>query len=307
MKIRIGTRKSKLAIIQAIMVMNKILRINPEFECEIVGIVTSGDKIQNKCLHDSGGKALFLKELEQALIEGMIDIAVHSLKDVPGVLSNEFIISAMLEREDPRDVLISKNSASITELKHGAVVGTSSIRRRVLLQKLRPDLKFIIYRGNIDSRIAKFYESGIDATILAASGLNRIGFNFNSIDKLICSYIPTDVILPAVCQGVVAVETLSTNYEMQKLCGKINDQLTFDVMQAERAFVEYLDADCKTPLSAFARIIDEDRIQLDCMLSDIDGKNVIFGSGTSSISVARKLGISLAKDLSDKISTNHTL
>ena len=173
MKIRIGTRKSKLALIQTEMVISELKRNFSELEYEIVPIVTTGDKITNKNLYDIGGKALFLKELEEQLIDKQIDLAVHSLKDVPGVISDKLEIAAVLEREDPRDCFVSFKYKSINELPEGSIVGSSSVRRKVLISKQRPDLELVQFRGNINTRLQKLKNKEVDATILACAGLMR--------------------------------------------------------------------------------------------------------------------------------------
>lgn len=249
MIIKVGTRKGKLALIQTKLVVDKIQYYYPEIFCEIVPMMTTGDLIKDRDLSEIGGKALFLKEIEVALLEGRIDIAVHSLKDVPGRVTKGLIIASVLEREDERDVLISEKFKSIQELPQAAVVGTSSPRRKTLLKKHRPDLHIVTFRGNVDSRINKFMHLNnecVDAIILAAAGLKRLGI-FNS---QYCHLIDTDEMMPAVGQGVIAIEIREDDERMKRISSSINHKPTWQLIEAERAFIEYLDASCKTPTAA---------------------------------------------------------
>lgn len=293
MRIRIGTRKSKLALIQATLVINEILRHYPDSHCEIVPIITSGDLITDRNLYEIGGKALFLKELEQALQENKIDIAVHSLKDVPGRISNEFIIGGVLAREDVRDVLVSPYFSSVSQLPLNAKVGSSSPRRKVLLKKQRSDLDVIPFRGNIDSRLKKLMQSEVAAIILAAAGLKRLGL----FDEAYCHIISPEEMLPAAGQGIIALETKANNLKMLEICSKINHQLTWQLIQAERAFLEYLDADCKTPLAAYATMSSSSLIKVDFMLSDFEGSKILFHTESGLLQQAGELGIKAAMQM----------
>lgn len=299
MRLRVGTRKSKLALIQADFVVNEIKKHYPNADCQIVAIVTSGDLITDKNLYDIGGKALFLKEIEQALLEDKIDIAVHSLKDVPGRLPEGLMISAVLEREDARDVLVSTKFRSIKDLPVNAKVGCSSVRRQIFLKQQRPDLEIIMFRGNVDSRVKKLLQGLADATILAAAGLNRLSL----FDDIYCHIIPINEMLPAVGQGVIALEIKTNNIKMQELCQKINHKPTWYVIEAERSFLEYLDADCKTPMAAYSRFLDVtgNNIVVDFMLSDFVGKQVLFHTETGSVQEARQLGLKAAKALARRM------
>lgn len=268
MRIRIGTRKTKLAMVQTQQVVDKLAKLDPMIEMEIVPIITTGDKITDKNLYDIGGKALFLKEIETSLLAGKIDIAVHSLKDVPGVLPPGLEIVAVLEREDPRDVFVSTKSKRVEDLPKGAVVGSSSVRRKVLLHKMRPDLEIVQFRGTVPTRLDKVLRGDVDATILAAAGLKRL----DMLDSVFCYPIDTDQLLPAAGQGMIAIEIIEDNEKMRKLLAKINHEESWVVSQAERSFLKILDASCHTPISAYAEI-EYGRIKAKYMHADFDGSN----------------------------------
>lgn len=299
MRIRIGTRKSKLALYQTDLVIRAIGKEFPQAECEIVPIMTSGDKITDKNLYDIGGKALFLKEIEEQLISGDIDIAVHSLKDVPGILPGGLMIAAVLERADPRDVFVSYNCKSIDELPQSAVIGSSSVRRKVILQKRRPDLQIVQFRGNVPTRLEKIKNGEVDATILASAGLKRLGL-FN---LAYCHIMSTDEMLPAAGQGTIGIEIRTYDKAMAEICQHINHLRSWYVSQAERAFLTYLDASCRTPLSAYAEITD-DKITGKFMMSDFDCSFMEFTSESGDISEAEEIGIRAAKYLKKIIPPN---
>ncbi|MDR0774937.1 MAG: hydroxymethylbilane synthase [Rickettsia sp.] len=290
--IKIGTRRSPLALVQTNLVVDQIKIHYPNINCEIVPIITSGDLIKDKNLYDIGGKALFLKEIENALINSEIDLAVHSLKDVPCKLPSELMISAVLEREDARDVFVCLDYKSIEELPFASKVGTSSVRRKVLIQRKRPDLKIVTFRGNVDSRIKKLMQGDVDATILAYSGLKRLGL----FDTQYCHLIEAKEMLPSVGQGVIAIEIRENDNKMQEICNKINHFETWELMQAGRAFLEYLDADCKTPIAAYSTYIGND-ILTEFMLSDFDGSKIVFHSDISNPKNCKNSGIQAAKTL----------
>ncbi|MEM6339106.1 MAG: hydroxymethylbilane synthase [Pseudomonadota bacterium] len=292
MKIRIGTRKSKLALIQTEMVISELKKNFSELEYEIVPIVTTGDKITNKNLYDIGGKALFLKELEEQLIDKQIDLALHSLKDVPGVVSDKLEIAAVLEREDPRDCFVSFKYKSISELPKGGVIGSSSVRRKVLIAKQRPDLELVQFRGNINTRLQKLKDEEVDATILACAGLVRAGL----FDSEFCYPLESEEMLPAAGQGIIALQIRSDDKKIQEICKVINHKPTWYLSQAERSYMTYLDASCRTPMSAYAYYVG-DEIKANYMLSDIDGKNIRFVSKICNIDNVNQVGIDAAKEL----------
>ncbi|MFY9590347.1 hydroxymethylbilane synthase [Rickettsia endosymbiont of Halotydeus destructor] len=298
--IKIGTRKSPLALMQTNLVIEQIKANFPDIDCEIIPIVTSGDLIQDKALYDIGGKALFLKEIEQALLDKKIDLAVHSLKDVPGRIPQGLIIAAVLEREDPRDVLICEHYKSIEELPQGATIGTSAVRRKAFLQALRPDLQIVTFRGNVDSRIKKLLNKEVDATILAYAGLARLScFNLKY-----CHLIDTAQMLPAIGQGAIAVETLEENYEILKIGNKINHLPTSELIKSERAFLEYLDANCRTPVAAYSSYVGIGKIKTDYMLGSLDGSKMVFHTEIAPIENSRESGIKVAKTMLSNLSTS---
>jgi hydroxymethylbilane synthase len=290
MHIRIGSRASKLALIQADIVAKKL-----PYSCTIVPIKTSGDHNTTKPLYDIGGKALFVKELEDALLDNKIDIAVHSLKDVPGILPIDLEIAAILEREDPREVLISKLANSIPSLPYGITLGTSSPRRIAYIKHLRPDINIINLRGNVETRFNKVSSGEIDGTILAYAGIKRLGLENNPI----CSLIDTSEIIPAIGQGAIAIEIIKTRKEdLQDILSRLNHKTTFDIIKAERAFLEHLHADCKTPTAAYARCDPSHpkNIIVDFMIADEAMTNLRTKRAYCTITTAYDIGKKLANE-----------
>lgn len=297
MHIKIGTRQSKLALIQTALVIKQIKKHYPNTVCEVVKIVTTGDLIQNINLYDIGGKALFLKEIEKALLDDKIDLAVHSLKDMPGRGSEKLMIGAMLEGEDSRDVLISQDYKSILELPRNTVVGTSSPRRKIFIEHLRTDLNIVGLRGNVDSRIAKLIRGEVDATILAAAGLNRLGL----LEQNYCHIIPVEQMLPSAGQGVIAVQIKKDNKVAALICQQINHLLTSQLQAPGRAFLEYLDVSCRTPTAVYAKVMNSKYLHVCFMVSDFEGKNKIFHQEEGLLNDATALGVKAAKFISSKI------
>jgi len=292
MQIRIGTRSSKLALIQTSMIIGEITKYFPQAECVVVPIITTGDKITDRNLYDIGGKALFLKEIEEHLSSKEIDIGVHSLKDVPGVLPEGLEIVAVLKREDPRDCFVSFHYKSIEELPIGAKVGSSSVRRKILINSIRPDLEVVQFRGNMNTRLDKLKAGQVDAAILACAGLRRGGW-FNSF---FCFPIETEEMLPAACQGIIGIEIRSDNEAMRTLCAQINHEPTWHLAKAERAFLSYLDASCRTPMSAYA-IYQQGQILANYMLANFEGSKIEYCRKISAISNAEEAGVEAAKEL----------
>ncbi|MCP5369483.1 MAG: hydroxymethylbilane synthase [Rickettsiaceae bacterium] len=271
MQIKIGTRKSNLALIQTQIVIQELKKYHPAIEFVIVPVITTGDKILDKNLYDIGGKALFLKELEEKLLEGSIDIAVHSLKDVPGILSEELKIFAMLEREDYRDCFVSLKYKSIEEMPKGAIIGTSSVRRKVIIEHMRPDLQIVNFRGNVNSRLEKLKTGQVDATILACAGLVRLGL----FDPTYCYPIDESLMLPAVGQGVICIEGRKNDIKIQEICQVVNHQITYYIAQAERGILTYLDASCRTPIAGLA-YIEASQLYGKYMLASEDGQKLQY-------------------------------
>ncbi|HOV03028.1 MAG TPA: hydroxymethylbilane synthase [Hyphomicrobiales bacterium] len=249
--IRIGTRGSALALAQAHETRDRLSAahgLSPD-AFEIVVIKTSGDRILDRPLAEVGGKGLFTKEIEDALIDGSIDLAVHSSKDMPTALPPGLVISAFLPREDVRDAFLSPKAKTIAELPRGAVVGTSSLRRQAMVKRLRPDLEVVMYRGNVQSRLAKLADGVVDATLLASAGLNRLG-----LGEHITSLIETEDFLPAVGQGAICIESREADDATNALIAAIHDPATSDCLLAERAFLAELDGSCRTPIGGLARL-----------------------------------------------------
>lgn len=241
-----------------------------EQRTEIVPIKTTGDRVQDRPLADIGGKGLFAKELEEALIANSIDAAVHSLKDLPGLLPRGMILACHLPREDPRDVLVAKTAKSLNDLPPGAVVGTSAVRRTAMLLNARPDLKIVGFRGNVDTRLRKLASGEADATILALAGLKRLGAEAHA------SHIfATQEMLPAVAQGAIGVEILESNERMRDLFAPANDRETDLAVTLERAFLAVLDGSCRTPIAGLAERRDGRTIAFaGCVLSPDGSKRL---------------------------------
>ncbi len=284
--IRIGTRGSPLALVQANMVKD-LLATAHGLTGEIVIIKTTGDKVQDRALAEIGGKALWTKELDRALLDGEIDCAVHSMKDVETVRPAAIVIAAMLPRADVRDRLIGADS--IAALPQAAVVGTSSPRRAAQLRRLRPDVKPVLFRGNVDTRLAKLAAGEVDATLLAAAGLDRLG------RPEIGAAIPNDVMLPAPAQGAVGIEARADDSRMRDWLAAIDDGPTHRCVLLERALLAALVADCHSPVAALARE-EGDRVTIRAELLAEDGSDHVAGESGGAIG---DLGIAqaLAADL----------
>lgn len=265
MHIRIGTRTSQLALWQANYVANLLKKYHPDIQIEVIPIKTKGDMILNQPLEKIGGKGLFLKEIEESLLAKKIDLAIHSMKDVPYEITKGLIIPVILKREDPRDVLISLKG-SFKELAKGLVIGTSSLRRIYQLKNLREDLSYQMIRGNIDTRLKKLKEGKYDALVLAAAGFKRLG-----LEKEITQYLP---IIPAVGQGALGIEIREDDQANQKIIQPLCDTLTFECVSVERAFLCQLQANCQTPLACYA-FYEEKNIKIEAFFSDVEGKNFL--------------------------------
>lgn len=269
-KLRLGTRGSPLALTQANMVRDALIAAHAlsSDDIEIVTIKTTGDQVQDRPLAEIGGKALWTKELDRAMLEGEIDLAVHSMKDVETIRPEPIVITAMLPRADVRDRIIGP--AGIDALRQGAVIGTSSPRRSAQLRRLRPDLKIVMLRGNVDTRLNKVAAGDIDATLLAAAGLDRLG------RPDVGTGIEIDVMLPAPAQGAVGIETRAADTETTALVAAIADAPTMACVKAERALLLALGADCHSPMAALA-VIDGDGLWLRAELFNANGSEHIAG------------------------------
>lgn len=250
--LRIATRKSALAVAQTTLAANALVSANPGLEYELVPMTTEGDRRLDKSLASFGGKGVFIKELEVALLEGRADIAVHSLKDMPAEVMPEFKLAAVLKREDPRDAFIAKagvDGVKFMDLPAGSRIGTGSIRRVVQLKALRPDLEYVPIRGNIQTRLSKLEE--LDGVVLAAAGLKRMG-----LADQVTEYFDIDKVLPASGQGILAVETLAKeNSAVDAILSRVNDAPTYCIAVAEMAFLKALNAGCQFPVASFAEFV----------------------------------------------------
>jgi len=246
--LRIGTRGSPLALAQAKEVQQRLAAAHPGLApAEIAVIRTTGDRVQDRKLEEIGGKGLFTKEIEEALIEDRIDLAVHSMKDMPTLLPPGLIIGCLLPREDPRDALFSPHAATLAALPRGARVGTSALRRQAQILALRPDLQVRLFRGNVGTRLAKLAAGEVDATLLALAGLKRLGL----ADKA-TAILSTEEMLPAVAQGAIGVEIRADDDRIAAILAPLNDAPTAESVTAERACLEVLDGSCRTPIAALA-------------------------------------------------------
>jgi hydroxymethylbilane synthase len=245
--LRLGTRGSKLALAQATMVRNGLAA--REIDCEILIIKTSGDRIQDRSLADAGGKGLFTKELEEALLSDRIDLAVHSMKDVPTLLPDGLVLPAFLPREDPRDAFISQKADSIGQMPKGARLGTSSVRRQAQVLRARPDIAVSLLRGNVDTRLRKLEAGEMDAIFLALAGLKRLGLAHH-----VTSVLDTGDWLPALAQGAIGIETRADDARTREAIAPFNHRATEIALACERAFQSALDGSCRTPIAGLAEI-----------------------------------------------------
>ncbi|MEL6870883.1 MAG: hydroxymethylbilane synthase [Pseudomonadota bacterium] len=283
--IRIATRKSDLALWQANHVAD-LLRASPLVgDVELVPMVTKGDIILDRALNKVGGKGLFIKELEHAMLESRADIAVHSMKDVPAQMPEGFALATVLERADPRDAVVG---STLDELKQGAVVGTSSLRRSAQLKRLRPDLDIKPVRGNVNTRLAKLDDGEYDAILLACAGLQRLG-----MAERITEALPTTTMLPAVGQGIVGIECLDDADELKRVLRTLGSTTSELTIAAERAVADALDATCHSPLGVHA-VQNGDQLELRALLCSVDGSEVIEERALGSASDADAIGRGVA-------------
>ena len=288
--IRIGTRSSPLALWQAQWVKDRLEQHWPALRVELVPVKTSGDRFQNISLSRIGGKGLFVKEIEEALQAGRVDLAVHSVKDVPAVLPPGLTLSVIPQREDPRDVLISPNGETLDELPEGSRVGTSSLRRQALVLHLRPDLDIAMLRGNVETRLRKQRDGEVDATILAAAGLKRLG-----LMPAQSHILDERVFVPAIGQGALGIET-RTGADVEALLRPLHHIETALAVTAERAFLGRMGGSCRTPLAAQATARTED-VRLVALIASPDGQIVLRGHEHGPPETAEQLGIRLAERL----------
>ena len=289
--VRIATRKSALALWQAEFVKAELIRHHPALQVELVPMSTQGDKILDTPLAKIGGKGLFVKELETAILDGRADIAVHSIKDVPVAFPDGLVLQTICQREDPRDAFVSNQFQRLSQLPYGAVVGTSSLRRQCQLKALRPDLTVRDLRGNVNTRLAKLDNGEFAAIILAAAGLIRLGFAGR-----IARYIEPEQSLPANGQGAVGIECRSADSAIQQLLAPLEHQATRYCVLAERAMNRRLQGGCQVPIGAFATLNGE-QLHLRGLVGSLDGGQIIRAEHTGSATHAEQIGLIVAEQL----------
>lgn len=289
--LRIATRRSPLALAQTKYVQKKILSLYPNLKIILVPIVTHGDNILNKSLSKIGGKGLFIKELEFALLDNKADIAVHSMKDLPVRITKELRLISICKRGNALDSLVSNNYESINHLPKGAIIGTSSLRRQCQLITYRPDLVILPLRGNVETRIAKLDEGKYDAIILATEGLNRL-----RLKHRISQIIPAELSLPSSGQGAIGIQSRLHDKKIIFFLSHLNDINTFIEINAERAFCKKIESGCQIPVGSYA-ILRKNRIWLRGLIGSPDGKTILRGERFGCYSTAKKMGYSLANEL----------
>jgi hydroxymethylbilane synthase len=285
MTIRLGTRKSPLALAQAEQVKDRLLAADEDIFVEIVHIVTSGDKFNNQPLTEIGGKGLFTKEIEEGLQDGTLDIAVHSMKDVPTMLPDGLIMGAMLKREDPRDMLIGKGLKGFADLPQGAVFGTSSLRRAAQVKISRPDVQIVPLRGNVQTRLDKLSRGEAQVTMLAMAGLRRLGLE--DIEGVV---LEVDEFLPAIAQGAIGIECREDNTTIRELLASLADLNTTVAVDCERAFLRVLDGSCRTPIAGYAQI-DNGNIYMRGLIARPDGSSFKQAELRGDVADAYNIGV----------------
>lgn len=291
--IHIGTRGSKLALWQAEWVRSELLKAHPTLSVQIMVIKTKGDKILDVPLAKVGGKGLFVKEIEDALLDGKVDLAVHSMKDMPAELPGGLTIAAVPRRENPQDVLVSKRGY-LEDLPKGARIGTSSLRRASQLLFARPDMCIHPLRGNLDTRLRKLDKGEMDAIVLAAAGIRRLG-----LEKRITEYLDSDVMLPAAGQGALCVEIRAGDEDTGALVGVLDHAETRTVVLGERAFLHRLGGSCQVPIAAHGRI-EDGRFELSGLVAEPDGSRVFRAASVGPEATSVNIGIELAENLMDQ-------
>lgn len=295
-ELRIGTRGSALALAQAHETRARLMAAHnlPEEAFEIVVISTSGDRILDRPLAEAGGKGLFTKEIEEALLDNRIDIAVHSSKDMPTQLPDGLELSAFLEREDVRDGFIGRDSPTLEELPHGAVVGSSSLRRQALIRRLRPDIEVVMFRGNVQTRLRKLDEGQVAGTLLANAGLRRLG-----LSDIITELLPVEKFPPAPGQGAIGIESRIGDERVKALLAPISHAATGAALSCERAFLASLDGSCRTPLAGYAQV-EGDRIDFRGMILTPDGGQGYEIGAEGSVAEAAALGADAGARIREK-------
>lgn len=294
--LKLGTRGSPLALWQATHVQQQLQALLPNTAIELVKTLTTGDKLGEISLKDQGGKGLFVKEIEDQLLAGKIDLAVHSVKDIPGHFPAGLGLVAVLPRADARDVWISNVAATVHDLPAGAIIGTSSPRRMAQLKRLRSDLTIVEFRGNVETRLRKVRESVVHATVLAAAGLERLG-----LQQVARHYFSCDEMIPAIGQGAIGIETRVADVELNTwLKTNLNHHATSVCVQAERALLTAINGNCHTPVAAYATLL-ENKLQMQACYASDDGQQIVFAQGTELQTQATALGQTLAQHLSEQL------
>jgi len=291
-EIRIGTRGSPLALWQANWVRKRLSQAHPQLNVSLARVKTKGDKLIDVNLAKVGGKGLFVKEIEEELLKGRIDLAVHSMKDVPVQLPEGLHIRSIPRREDPGDVLISRDHLTLEELPLGATIGTSSLRRRVQLLSYRPDFHIVPLRGNVDTRLKKLDSMGLDGIVLAAAGVKRM-----KLEGTISQSISPEVCLPAIGQGALGIETRIADEEANQYLSVLDHEATHMSVIAERAFLRRLEGGCQVPIAALGSVSDQGKLMLKGLVGTLDGRKLIKGGIAGEIEKAEELGMALAESL----------
>ncbi|MGB4206951.1 MAG: hydroxymethylbilane synthase [Smithellaceae bacterium] len=294
MHIKVGTRGSKLALAQTNSVIEALKKVAPEIEAEICVIRTSGDIMQDVSLAQIGGQGVFVKEIEEALLARSIDLAVHSMKDVPGETPEGLIFAAVMKREDVRDVLVSRGNVKMEFMPKGAKIGTGSLRRAAQIKAMLPDVSIMPLRGNIDTRLKKIETENLTGVILAAAGMKRMGY----LEK-ITQYLPIELMLPAVGQGALGLEIRVQDTQLSELCAKMNDEQTAAEVAAERAYLRALGGGCRLPIAAYG-LLEGKRLTLEGILTVPNGSTMIRDKVWGEIGQAEELGKKLADLILEK-------
>ena len=294
MNFKIGTRGSKLALTQTNIVAEKLKKLMPEADIEICIIKTSGDIMQDVSLLTIGGQGVFVKEIEEALLSKKIDLAVHSMKDVPGETPEELMLAAILPREDVRDVLVARDNIKMEFMPKGAKIGTGSQRRGAQIKAMLPDVNIMPLRGNIDTRLKKIETENLTGVILAAAGMKRMG-----LAERITQFLPVETMLPAVGQGALGLQIRKADVELTKICASFNDAATAAEITAERSFLRGLGGGCRLPIAALGKL-EKDWLLLEGMLAAPNGTTVIREKISGTKEEAAELGKKLAEIILEK-------
>lgn len=294
MKIKIGTRGSKLALAQAHFVAESLKKVVADIEPDICVIKTSGDILQDVSLRQIGGQGAFVKEIEEALLTGGVDLAVHSMKDVPGEIPDGLAFAAILPREDARDVLVSRDHAGFDLLPKGARIGTGSLRRQAQMMSVRPDLEIVPLRGNIDTRLKKMETENLAGVILAAAGMKRLRYT-----AAITQFLPIEWMLPAVGQGALGLQVRENDAWLSELCAKLHCATTAAEVRAERSYLRALGGGCRLPIAAYG-LLDGQRLMLEGLVAAPDGTGVIRDHVVGGVDEAEDMGRGLAGVIMEK-------